>query len=353
MKPCWDNLNKYDFYLTKNGNLRSRTYSMTYYMKICKTCGEEYIGKKHSTICDNSCKRLTEEVKRRIGKKNKGRKHTESSKQKLREKANKQWNNPENIKKHSEISKKIWKENREKIVALRKHIYDDKWKEKVSNGLKSYYKEGGKTWNDGLTKEQDERVALIGQKNKENLTGRTKDEYEYLKRNSERMKELWKMKNSNMRYMTDGSFTEEEVNKWKEKISNTISKKILNGEINSKNNFKTGYYVNEWDITWYDSGLELEAMNFFDNNNIEWTKKHKIRVQYYDINGKKRYYIPDFKIKVGRVKNIIIEMKGYPDENLENKRDAITKQYRHYYICYSIDDVKEVIDEILKSEESK
>ena len=52
----------------------------------------------------------------------------------------------------------------------------------------------------------------------------------------------------------------------------------------------------------------------FDNRNIIWTKKHKIRISYINKNGLKTYYIPDFFIEENNKKSLV-ETKGYLKEN--------------------------------------
>ena len=48
----------------------------------------------------------------------------------------------------------------------------------------------------------------------------------------------------------------------------------------------------------------------FDDKNISWTKKHKIRIPYINEKGLNSYYVPDFLI----IENIV-ETKGYIKEN--------------------------------------
>jgi hypothetical protein len=94
----------------------------------------------------------------------------------------------------SDKSKDKWKDNeyRDKTIKSRKWIYDDEVIQKNRReSILNYYKNGGKTWNDGLTKNDDDRLITIGEKNKKNLTGRTKEDYNYLKKHSELMKSLW------------------------------------------------------------------------------------------------------------------------------------------------------------------
>jgi hypothetical protein len=46
--------------------------------------------------------------------------------------------------------------------------------------IKEVYERGFKSWSTGLKKEDDERLLSIKRKNSEHLTGRTKEDYEYL-----------------------------------------------------------------------------------------------------------------------------------------------------------------------------
>ena len=89
MKLCWDNLEKYDIYLTKNGLFRSRkTGSKFEYREKCKNCGESYLADRYQLkkglgeFCDKTCsqsgefsywygKKFTEDHKRKIARKGK------------------------------------------------------------------------------------------------------------------------------------------------------------------------------------------------------------------------------------------------------------------------------------------
>ncbi len=116
------------------------------------------------------------------------------------------------------------------------------------------------------------------------------------KKRSETMKKVW----SNEKYKKETS----------KKSAKVRAEKIASGEIkiNYGNTLK-GYYKEEF----YSSSYELNRMKYYDENNILWTKKHKIIIPYVDNNGKKHYYIPDFKI-IENNKIIIEEIKGYIKE---------------------------------------
>ena len=91
----------------------------------------------------------------------------------------------------SKKSKEKWGETeyREKTLKSKEWIYTDvELNKRRIESIKNYYKNGGKTWNDGLTKEDDIRIKNIGTKNRKNLTGRTKENYEYLNKHSILMK---------------------------------------------------------------------------------------------------------------------------------------------------------------------
>ena len=72
MKLCWDNIE--NIRLTKNGNFRDIVKCITYYLKICEKCKEEYLSiKKNQIYCSKSCR-----ASDRIGEKNPfyGKHHT-------------------------------------------------------------------------------------------------------------------------------------------------------------------------------------------------------------------------------------------------------------------------------------
>jgi hypothetical protein len=253
----------------------------------------------------------------------------------------------------SNNAKKVWKENtnyRENIITKRKITQNSpEWKEKQSNTIKNVYEKGFKNWNYGLTKETNISLKIIGEKNKKILTGRTKENYEYLLNHSNKMKSMWKLENSNMTYASK-CLTTTELQLWKNKIRETIVRKILNGELNSKNNFNCGWYESKTkENFWYQSGLELNSMKYLDSvPNITWTNKHKIRIEYYRNDNSLHVYIPDFLIVIDNIK-YIIEMKGYPDDNLISKQNAILKIYKNYKIIYSIITLESYINEIIEN----
>lgn len=119
------------------------------------------------------------------------------------------------------------------------------------------------------------------------------------------------IKRSNSLKITWNNRTKEQKQKIGQKISNTKAELISSGKLNIKSKYyHHGYYKNEY----YNSSYEFNRMKYYDDNNINWTKKHKIKINYIDVNGNKRYYIPDFKIFIDD-KIIIEEIKGFIKEN--------------------------------------
>lgn len=92
--------------------------------------------------------------------------------------------------------------------------------------------------------------------------------------------------------------------------------------------FNTGYYLNNTtkEQEWYDSGFELEYMIKFneDVTITHWTKKHKIYINYEDVNNKQRRYYPDFLVTYNDGTKKLIETKGWikDKENLKLKNNA-------------------------------
>lgn len=246
-------------------------------------------------------------------------------------------------KKVSDKSKEKWKEEeyKEKTLSSRNWIYEDKEiQEKRKKSILKYYENGGKVWNYGLTKNDDMRLLSVGEKNKNHLTGRNKQNYSYLMNHSERMKKLWD--NSNIKYKWETIQKDDKLkNEWKDKISITLTNKILNGEIKTHNNFNNGWYENKYGKYWYASSLEKEAMYLFDTMNIKWNSNN-IKIRYKDKEGNYRYYIPDFEIELFN-KKIIIEMKGYDWDGLTDIKEKYTKEKYEYYIFYDIEKLKKFI----------
>ena len=68
--------------------------------------------------------------------------------------------------------------------------------------------------------------------------------------------------------------------------------------------YKQGYIINisTGKYEFYASSYEKLRMEQLNEQNVSWTKKHKIKIKYIDKNGIFRYYIPDFLIN-----NVVVE----------------------------------------------
>jgi len=105
------------------------------------------------------------------------------------------------------------------------------------------------------------------------------------------------------------------IKKLLEKRIQTYCTKLSNGEYKIKNNWVCGDYIRKnGESEWYDSSFELNKMIEFDEKNITWTKKHRIRIPYINEKGFNSYYVPDFLIIENNNKSLV-ETKGYMKEN--------------------------------------
>jgi hypothetical protein len=112
-----------------------------------------------------------------------------------------------------------------------------------------------------------------------------------------------------------------------EKRINTYTTKLSNGEYTIKNNWKTGFYTNNNGLEeWYDSSYELVKMVEYNERNINWTKKHGIKIPFIKENGVNSFYVPDFLLLVESDK-IIVEVKGWI------KKDDIIKANKAIEWC--------------------
>lgn len=106
------------------------------------------------------------------------------------------------------------------------------------------------------------------------------------------------------------------------KRTKTYSERLANGDYNITNNWKTGYFETKNGAKeWFDSSYEEKRMQYYEDNNIEWTKKHKIVIPYINESGFSTYYVPDFKIEISG-KTFIEEIKGWIKNNDKLKAEA-------------------------------
>jgi hypothetical protein len=117
----------------------------------------------------------------------------------------------------------------------------------------------------------------------------------------------------------------------------TYANRLANGEYQSKNNWKCGYYIkNNGAKEWYDSSYELIKMVEYDDKKLEWTKKHGITIPFVKENGNKSLYVPDFLI-MDNNKKIIVEIKGWIKKDDILKAEAAIEwceknDYEYYFL---------------------
>ena len=138
------------------------------------------------------------------------------------------------------------------------------------------------SWNKGLTKDTDERVAAYGEKISQNIR-------------------------TNGAYFTGKCLSEEH----RQKISNTVKNKVLNNEwhVSLARKMHHNYKGADLHGTW-----ELAYAKWLDSQNILWERtKTKFPYVYKD---KLRHYTPDFYLPT---EDIYIEIKGYSTKKDEAK----------------------------------
>ena len=111
----------------------------------------------------------------------------------------------------------------------------------------------------------------------------------------------------------------------REKMSKTRAEKIAKGEIFAQSHGRYGLFASrKAGSIRYDSAYEYVRMIILDDDPdvIAWTKHHNIKIPYV-VDGKSRFYVPDFWVH--RVNGIFVEeLKGYePRLTLEAKMNAL------------------------------
>lgn len=211
---------------------------------------------------------------------------------------------------------RIWTYERREVARKnfkeKNPMHNDKSKEKLINTCINKYgcKNGGGS-NEAINKIKKTSIEKYGV-----------DNYSKLDECTNKIKEIKKKKYDNENYNNVEKYKKtclekygvdnvQKVKQIKEKSIDTYTKRLSNGEYQITNNWKTGYfYKNDGSKEWFDSSFEQKRMEYYENNNIKWTKKHKIRIPYINSKGLNTYYVPDFYILLND--NIIIEeIKGW------------------------------------------
>lgn len=102
------------------------------------------------------------------------------------------------------------------------------------------------------------------------------------------------------------------------KIQQAINKRVDSGTHKYPTNpkFKHGFYTSTktGQVEYYDSSYELRRFKVLDSSSLVklWTKKHKIRIPYFDLTKKRiRRYIPDILVEYEDGRFFLEETKGY------------------------------------------
>ena len=151
----------------------------------------------------------------------------------------------------------------------------------------------GTPWAKGKSKDTDERLEIISNKNKV-IIQKMYDNGEI---------DLSKRK---IDYAAVGR-----------KISDTISRKLADGTLENQHRFVKGWY-NKKDGTqeYYESSYERKYMEILEGMGTSWTKRHGIRIQYYSpIKRKLCYYVPDFFVNDKEIHEVKPMKRTHEPEN--------------------------------------
>jgi hypothetical protein len=217
--------------------------------KCCETCGSEFYPSTHRLLIAKYCTRKC--ANSDPNKKLKRSEHARKSIVKWT-KLNGYWNTGKTKETHPQLS--------------------------IPGNGKNF----GPDWAKGKTKETDKRLKTISTKNKE-IIQRMYDNGEI---------DLTKRKTD---YEALGR-----------KVSDTISRKLADGTLKNQYRFVKGWYKRK-DGTkeWYESSYEKKYMEILDEQNIKWSKRHGIRIQYFDpTTNKNRYYVPDFLVNENEIHEV-------------------------------------------------
>jgi len=213
-------------------------------------------------------------------------------------------------------------------------------------------------WSKGKTKETSSGLASLSEKQK----GRRNS---FLKKHPEGFSYLTpeerKKKFTSLGHLGK-KHSPESIRKNRDKNSETISRKIANGEIKGDGWAKHGEYVTKKGIIEnYDSSYELERFKELDNLGYFFTKKHGIRISYIKKNGDSSYYIPDILVIDSEDNSIWLEeIKSSYTQNsdsefcnkVEAAKEWASKSGIDYIVLCRDYDVAELVwDEIVEIEE--
>ena len=242
----------------------------------------------------------------------------------------------------SKREKKKWgdKEFKDKMVKIRQKTHNKpEFKEKMSKIMKLKHIESPDTFS-GFTqyhKTEEFKEWVVSEKRVKKISESSKKRWENLHYREKTIETI-------KRVLSDGRCSKSID--YREKMSNTMTQLHLKGVFNNNSNqYKTGYYINGLgESFYYASSLEEGAMLFLDSCVCveSWTNKHKIVIPY-TMDGVKKNYIPDFLIKLTNGVEYLVEMKGWVTDEVLIKEKYTRDIYKNYVICYTIDELKNII----------
>jgi hypothetical protein len=126
------------------------------------------------------------------------------------------------------------------------------------------------------------------------------------------------------------------------KVSNSVSNFIEQNGIPYRH-VKTSFLKNKWtgENEYMASSWERKFAEFLVTMNVQYKKKHGIRIHYIKSNGLSSTYTPDFLLEHSRE---IVEVKGYEDENSLIKKEVCKKWCRDNNYEYILLKEKELTD---------
>lgn len=173
--------------------------------------------------------------------------------------------------------------------------------------LRKYVSEHGQ-WRKGKTKAEYPQLACPG--NGKNFgdtpwaTGKSKETDKRLRTISEKNKAIIQQMYDDGRI----DLTKRKIDyvATAKKISDTISRKLADGTLKNQYRFIKGWYDRkDGSKEYYESSYEQAYMRDMDIRNEEWTKRHGIRIKYFDpIKNRERYYVPDFLVSGIEIREI-------------------------------------------------
>lgn len=194
--------------------------------------------------------------------------------------------------------------------------------------LKKYISENGQ-WRSGKTKADYPQLACPGNGKNFGETpwakGKSKDTDARLKTISDKNKVIIQQMYDDGRI--DLTKRKTDYVATAKKISDTISRKLADGTLENQYRFVKGWYARK-DGTkeYYESSYELAYMRDMDARGESWSKKHGIRIKYFDpTKDKERFYVPDFL--VGGIEIREIKPLGRCNEPTNTAKFAAANEY--------------------------